>query len=470
MLVHTTQKTEEQLAYRPLIEDYLRSLFAEFEKDPTAMQAFYEDALREVPARASGGDGFLAEKTADWQEVSPHIVAVLNRLTERTASTEPFKEDGKTQRAHSGVVVDNSKVDYIDRLTYSDTASGEPSVTVIAIGGNTLSRGLTLEGLVCSYFARTARTYDSLMQMGRWFGYRPGYRHLLRVWTTQTLFDWFQELNMVETELRDELVWMQEKGFTPDSYGPRIRVSPNLNITRAAAMRSVSKQISYSDRLLDPAWLDLDTEVLEHNQNVVRELALGMQNHEAVGPSRLYRDVPLDSIAKFLDAFRFHHEEKRIDRPSLASYIENERSHLRFWNVIFKSNSTKSTEPFDYGGSVGDLQSVVRSRKAQSSLAFIQSLVDTGDHRLDFDGKDPADGSRYRGKDEPPVMVIYAIDPLSEPRTGSVHRRPLRAHTHPISVSLTFPKSESSVDYVTPVVAEVEQATAQADMEIHHDQ
>ena len=51
-------------------------------------------------------------------------------------------------------------------------------MTVIAIGGNTLSRGLTLEGLVCSYFERRSRNYDTLMQMGRWFGFRNGYRHL----------------------------------------------------------------------------------------------------------------------------------------------------------------------------------------------------------------------------------------------------------------------------------------------------
>lgn len=201
MLIHTTQLTQDQLGYRPAIDAYLAELNLEFESDETEMSSSYAEVLSQVPPAEED----LGEQRAAWPEVRLWISTVLERLIQRTPAAEPFKEDGRVQQAHSGVIVDNSKVPWTDRLTYSDMDAGQPGVTVIVVGGNTMSRGLTLEGLVCSYFARTSRTYDSLMQMGRWFGYRPGYRHLVRIWTTQTLLDWFRELNQVERSLRDEL-------------------------------------------------------------------------------------------------------------------------------------------------------------------------------------------------------------------------------------------------------------------------
>lgn len=457
MLIHTTQRTDEQLQYRPVIEDHLQLLLDEFRNDETPMQRFYDTSLAQVPARPGGGEGFLDEVVATWPEVRAHVATVLGRLLERTPATEPYEEDGRKQQAHSGVIVDNSKVDWTDRLTYSDLEAGQPGVTVIAIGGNTLSRGLTLEGLVCSYFARTARTYDSLMQMGRWFGYRPGYRHLLRIWTTQDLLDWFQELNQVEQELRSELEWMEEAGFTPDEYGPRIRVSPNMNITRASAMRSVSRHVSYSDYLIDPGWLDLDHAVLLRNQELARELAAGL------GPRAdddrgllLFRDVPVAAIRRFLSEFGFHASDTRIDRPSLLKYLDAEVSdgRLRTWNVLFKSLERGPSE-FDYGGPVGVVGTVRRARLADASVAHIQSLVDSSDHRLDMEGSSPAGDARYRSADEPPLLVVYAVDPISEPNKGG-NRVRLDAATTPISASVTFPRSESFVEYVSPVLDAVD--------------
>lgn len=469
MLIHTTQSTDDQIAYRPVIEEFLVDLRAEFLADPTIMESFYEQTLRQVPAQERNEPGFVNERTAAWTEVNDHIVQVLDRLIDRTPAGEPFREDGHMQRAHSGVIVDNSKVDYMDRLTYSNLSAGQPGVTVIAIGGNTLSRGLTLEGLVSSYFARTARNYDSLMQMGRWFGYRPGYRHLLRIWTTQGLYDWFQELNQVEQDLREELIWMQNNDISPDQYGPRIRTSPNLNITRAAAMKSVAKEVSYSDCVIDPAWLDLDPTVLELNQSVARELAQGLGSSESVGPSRLFRDVPLSRIRAFLTDFKTHDEEKRLDKPSLISYLDKEASNLGKWNVLFKSNSVSNTSDFDFGGDVGRVATIRRSRHKNVSVAYIGSLVDSGDHRLDLGELPPSNGARYRSESEPPLLVVYAIDKTSPPKAGG-NRVALNAETTPLSVSFVLPKSNSFVQYVAPIVAEIDQSTAALDLGVYDDE
>ena len=103
------------------------------------------------------------------------------------------------------VKVDNYKSE--DRLDYT----GERK-TVIVIGGNTLSRGLTLEGLVVSYFVRTASAYDTLLQMGRWFGYRSGYEDLPRIWMTRELEEQFMALATVEAEIRDDVCQIRGGG------------------------------------------------------------------------------------------------------------------------------------------------------------------------------------------------------------------------------------------------------------------
>ncbi len=449
MLIHTTQLTDDQLEYRPLVEQFLQGLASSLESDPAVLQEFYEQTLAQVPAQPGGGEGFIDEVAAPWTRVRPHVATVLARLLDRTPAGPQFKEDGRTQQAHSGVIVDNSHVEWRDRLTYSDLAAGQPSVTVIAIGGNTLSRGLTLEGLVCSYFARTARTYDSLMQMCRWFGYRPGYRHLLRVWTTVELFNWFRELDVVEQELRQELLWMQEEGLPPSEYGPRIRVSPNMNITRAAAMRSISRHVSYSDTEIDPAWLALDGDTIAHNQRHIREFAAGLDRWKDPHRPRTYLGVPLDVVEGLLTTFRFHPEERRIDMPSLQRYLAAEASGLASWNVVFKSVATNS-EPFDFGGSVGPVTPVVRAQLGPGQ-GYIQSIVDSSDHRADLNGSPVPGDARYRARGEPPLLTVYAVDPTSEPlRKGK--REALNAPSHPIGLSLVFPESGSQVEYVAPAV------------------
>ena len=107
----------------------------------------------------------------------------------------------------------------------------------IAVGGNTLSRGLTLEGLVVSYFVRAATAYDTLLQMGRWFGYREGYADLPRIWMTDELRGWFRHLAGVEAEIRRDIARYMQDDVTPETFAVRIRAHPTLAITAAAKMQ-----------------------------------------------------------------------------------------------------------------------------------------------------------------------------------------------------------------------------------------
>lgn len=449
MLVHTTNRTDEQRALKPEIEAFLASLRDRVQRDPDHLRETYDQTLAQVPSDAAAGDDVLDEPTADWGAVRDHVSDVLERLIERTASGDPFVEDGHEQVARSGVIVDNSSVEWRERLTYSNLDAGEPGVIVIVIGGNTLSRGLTLEGLVSSYFVRTARTYDTLMQMGRWFGYRPGYRHLVRIWTTPTLLEWFRELTEVEEELRGELEWMVTRGLSPADYGPRIRVSPHLNITRASVMKSVTTHLSYADSQIDPAWVDIDPGAIAENQRLARELASGLEGHRVGAEATVFEGVPSANVRRFIDNFRFHEHERRVDSESLIRYLDEEERNLRSWNVIFKSAERGKGERFDFGGSVGEVTTVIRARSATEPVAHIQSVVDSQDHRLDLGPLPPESTARFRDRHEPPLLVVYAIDRVSPPKGSRVA---LDAPATPISVGIILPASDSSVEYVSPAI------------------
>src|SRR5690606_13946831 len=107
---------------------------------------------------------------------------------------------------------------------------------VIAVGGDKLSRGLTLEGLSVSYFLRASRMYDTLMQMGRWFGYRPGYLDLCRLYTTSEMADWFSVIAQATDELRGDFDRMAATGSTPREFGHRVRSHPGLLVTSKVKM------------------------------------------------------------------------------------------------------------------------------------------------------------------------------------------------------------------------------------------
>ena len=111
----------------------------------------------------------------------------------------------------------------------------------IVIGGNTLSRGLTIEGLVCTYFARTSNLADTLMQMARWFGYRKGYELLQRIWMTTAVVERFEALTKVDMDLKREVERFMKQGVSPEKFGPRIR-----NIPEIAKFRITSKRKSQS--------------------------------------------------------------------------------------------------------------------------------------------------------------------------------------------------------------------------------
>lgn len=218
----------------------------------------------------------------------------------------------------------------------------------IAIGGLKLSRGLTLEGLVISYFYRRSMMYDSLMQMGRWYGYRDGYQDLLRIWITSESLDWYAHISEASDDLREQAAEMQRRKMTPSEFGLRVQASPDaLMVTAANKMRTaktITTRLRFDNKLWETDCVDSRPEVIAANFNEFSRFLSEIKGKKYQGydiPEHHkqhihFRDVDVDQVVTCLKALRNH--------PSCGFWAENDlflqyiegrsRDELAKWDVF----------------------------------------------------------------------------------------------------------------------------------------
>lgn len=211
----------------------------------------------------------------------------------------------------------------------------DPSLKVIVVGGNRLSRGLTLEGLLVSYYVRQANAYDTLMQMGRWFGYRRGYADLTRIYTTPALEQWFRDLVSVEAEVREDIRRYADEGLTPLDFGVRIRRHPALLVTDRLKMRDVQyESMSFAGQLVQTIVFPFsDRDWLTANRDAAREFLAGLGRPETARP--MWRGIPWQQIVAFLESYEMDPTAVRVNRDLLIRFIRRqaEQDELVEWVV-----------------------------------------------------------------------------------------------------------------------------------------
>lgn len=232
-----------------------------------------------------------------------------------------------------------------DALDYADHGAG---LKLIAIGGDKLSRGLTLEGLAVSYFLRASKMYDTLMQMGRWFGYRPGYLDVCRLYTTKDLVEWFGHIADAGEELREEFDLMAESGATPREYGLKVQSHPILMVTSRVKMRTARNlMLSFSGSLLETVALHRNAETLRRNFKASKRLFSALPDSKEENPVRfrngsqqkwkgfLWNSVPASEIIDFLNSYQTHPAAYKVNGPLIAEFIESmvKDQELTSWTV-----------------------------------------------------------------------------------------------------------------------------------------
>ncbi|TAK39061.1 MAG: endonuclease [Lysobacteraceae bacterium] len=236
---------------------------------------------------------------------------------------------------------------------------GEYGVTVIAVGGFSLSRGLTLEGLTVSYFLRNSVMYDTLMQMGRWFGYRPNYEDLCRIWMPADGVGWYAHIHEAMEDLQVQLKRMELVKATPEQFGLAVRSHPESLIVTARNKMGTGKEfpvrVGLAGKLIETTRISTSREQLDANIKAASALAAGLDakriQPESVSRGALYRSVPVQMVRDFLRVYRADPADPLTDPRLMGDYIDARAdSELSRWDVLFASAKKDEAIRTDLGG------------------------------------------------------------------------------------------------------------------------
>lgn len=324
MLVHVTSFQDVQEIVREQIEKELAALHNDLRyggPNGDARQLLHGDWLNDFV----GTSAQLGNELPSW-------AAVNDLLIESISQIEPPK------------AINGSSADV---LSYWE--GRKHGINIIAVGGNKLSRGLTLEGLTVSYYLRSAGTYDTLLQMGRWFGYRPGYEDLCRLWTTESLLAAYAEVTSANEELVREFEYMCALRKTPAEFGLRVRDSSSSMHITAANKRGKSREIriNFSGGPAETVALPCATETSEENLATTESFLHAaapylLGRHDGSLSALKFANVPGQLVVDaFLRKYKTDPSAVRVQSRMILDYVTAriEIGELTEWTVILASNS-----------------------------------------------------------------------------------------------------------------------------------
>lgn len=214
----------------------------------------------------------------------------------------------------------------------------EQGLHVIAIGGYSLSRGFTLEGLTTSYILRNSKMSDTILQMGRWFGYRDGYDDVCRIFLTPKSYAWYSHIAEVIEELKDEIKVLRRHNLTPKEYGLKIRNHPGaLEITAKNKMKSgqsIVVSADFSATLFQSSVLSKNADIIHKNIDILKTWIGGLGSFERIGSGYLWKNVPSEKVSQFISDFKMH--DSYISGKLVGDYIKSgEVEELKDWDIYF---------------------------------------------------------------------------------------------------------------------------------------
>jgi len=398
-------------------------------------------------------------KQHSWDEVKKELKKAVSKIDVRSV--------------HGTKSTTNLEYHNIEEIDYNRYENG---LSVIAVGGGRLSRGITLEGLSVSYYLRTTKMYDSLMQMGRWFGYRPGYVDLCRLYTTEQIFEWFNHVTMATEEMRNDFDEMTAARQRPKDFKLKVRNHHGLlTITSLAKLNFAEKiEISFSGTNPQTYQLLKTKNVIENNFNVLKQLisVIGFpekrnrkETRGKIG-SLFYSNQSAENICEFIDSFKI--EQPSIKNATISEYIriQSQKNTIKEWSICIISNSNDrvfinryennpddTKEPKDdlmtYELTYRDENIVLgcsvrnQSKSTRSSEYYLISknqIDDLKDRQVDLSVnglKTNKEIKEKRASEKKGLLLIYALDERGTPNVNN--GIPI------IGYSLHFPKIDDEV-------------------------
>jgi len=252
-------------------------------------------------------------KSPSWSS-SDTLVRMRGVWLEQYAELTEYTWDDIRQVLNQAVVPVETRLVNMQGKALDYPSNKKQPLHVIAIGGLALSRGLTLEGLAVSYVLRNVGAADTLLQMGRWFGYRPGYEKLCRIHVTEEMREHFAKISNSVEELKDDLARMERMNRTPDEFGLKVRESETgISITAANKMRSARSiylAADYSESHIQGFDVFDDKEINQSNLSAVESFVHRLKNKkissEPVDDSSaiVWKEVDASEIIQLIKKFQ----------------------------------------------------------------------------------------------------------------------------------------------------------------------
>ena len=353
----------------------------------------------------------------------------------------------------------------------------------IVIGGATLSRGLTIEGLISTFFLRAVGQADTLMQMGRWFGYRKGYELLPRVWLTDKTKQQFRFLSTLDKELRDEILYMDTMGKSPSVYGPKVKNTPKysfIKITSKNKMQSAQNtDMDYSGTNNQTIVFDNDVEILKYNKDItekfINSLGCPSSNNKFNKYSKgsfIWESVDFSYIYnELLSKFKFCNRNKVFnDINSVNEWISKvtKENKLGKWNIILSGKNIDDDTNNTWNLACGKIAKVTRTRRRENTdkklinIGVLRSpkdlIVDVKYDSLNNEYKNLLDNYQTKnariirdnsGLEMTPQLIIYLIDKNSEAK--NLNRNNLNAAEDIVGICMNVPGGKRGTSLATTI-------------------
>lgn len=472
MLVNVSRFTDVQRRLADVVKNYL------FDLVENIKQYMADDELwKRHPPLARLQEQFeehYSDCGTDWDDVRW-------KLYDSTASVK--------------VLTINQKTGQDERLNYRAYKGNEKGRRVIAIGGLTLSRGLTLEGLCVSYFYRNSKAYDTLLQMGRWFGYRPRYSDLCRIWMTTEAQDWFSHIAEVVVELRGDIKRMHANKWKPSQFGIRVKSHPGaLLVTAANKMRNSSEvdvDLSFSLRATETPFLPKSTNANLSNAVATSRFLVSLGNAERLGGRGdeggryFWRNVAAKKVAEFLGQLEisplnsaFIPDQNTGEKPLVAFIRDNKLDELNHWDVCIPQGKGDIGTEIEFLGPDGKPMHVRKRQRrfekpSSAGVSYLkvnkQRVGEIADERVDLTDeqinsaehdwrtklenqqKKTVPGGAYRSFRSRPLLTIHTIEPVgAEPGSKRILDISSIEPKLLVAVSLVFPEYEETEDTSVP--------------------
>ncbi|WP_144561563.1 Z1 domain-containing protein [Bacillus mycoides] len=410
MLIHTSRLTDVQNSmcgvikefYKKLSNDLIYNSKSEYIK---TLQELYEDDFLEVQNSVESAQQF---NVLAWEEIYKQIKVVAGKV-------EVMEINGESE----------------DALEYDKYKAN--GLYVIAIGGNKLSRGLTLEGLTISYYYRGSSMYDTLMQMGRWFGFRNGYMDLCRIYTSEEIAENFEYLAVVMSELREEFEKFVRDNATPEEYAVKMLSHKTMTVTSPAKMGTAESPITYTGTMQQTRSFEKNKEFYTNNMEATVQFINSVeQEFKTIIKGTKYhiaKDVPSQSIIDFLKKYKTISSARIVNSKKIADYISkmNKENLLEKFNIAvvdITKATLNSQKAIDNGitpwkvnlGELSIESAVIRSIDQDKSKGIgvvdLGAIVAANQEFIDIENKttDKKLNIELRANKNP-LLLIYPLHP-----------------------------------------------------------